>query len=70
MTRAETDRTLRFGQRLTMGASEWRLESAFADDARTLRAGYGYRLGDALSRVWRRAGASPLTMTRPITGSC
>ena len=48
LTRSETDETLRLGQRLTMGASEWRLESAFGAAERRYAAGYGYRLGEAL----------------------
>ena len=38
---------LRLGQRLKLGASEWRLESEFGEADRTFRAGYDYRLGDA-----------------------
>ena len=39
---------LRLGQRLNLGASEWRVESEFGEVNRTLRAGYGYRPGNAL----------------------
>ena len=45
---AGENRTVRLGQRLGMGASEWRLESAFGEAERRYGAGYGYRLGDAL----------------------
>ena len=48
MTRSETGETLRLGQRLKMGPSEWRLETEFADDSRRYGAGWGYRLGGAL----------------------
>ena len=48
MTRFETDETLRLGQRLTMGASQWSLESAFGQEERSYGAGYGYRLGPSL----------------------
>ena len=48
MTRSETDETLRLGQRLKMGASQWRLAGEFADDRRGFVACYGFRLGDAL----------------------
>ena len=42
--------TLRLGQRLRLGqATEWRLEGELGEDARTWRAGYGYRLGSGLS---------------------
>ena len=43
-SQAEERGTLRLGQRLQLGPSEWRVEGEFADEARTLRAGYGYRL--------------------------
>ena len=48
MTRSETDETLRLGQRLTMGASQWSLESAFGAAGRSYSAGYGYRVGPSL----------------------
>ena len=42
--------TLRLGQRLRLGrATEWRFEGELGEDARTWRAGYGYRLGGGLS---------------------
>ena len=47
-SRAGESEALRLGQRLKLGASQWRLESEFAEDDRTFRAGYGYRPGDAL----------------------
>ena len=49
MTRSGGSETLRLGQRLSKGASEWSLESAFGDEGRIFSAGYAYRLGDALS---------------------
>ena len=49
LSRSETGGTLRLGQRLELGrASEWRVENAFGEDTRELRAGYGYRLGPDL----------------------
>ena len=36
------------GQRLNLGALEWRLERELSEENRTLRAGYGYRPGNAL----------------------
>ena len=47
-SRAGESEALRLGQRLKLGASLWSVESEFAQDHRTLRAGYGYRPGDAL----------------------
>ena len=47
-SRSGESETLRLGQRLKLGASEWAAEGAFGEDARTFRAGYGYRRGDAL----------------------
>ena len=47
-SRAERSETLRLGQRLELGVSEWRLESEFAEETRTYRAGYGYCPGNAL----------------------
>ena len=47
-SRSGESETLRLGQRLKLGASEWRLESEFGEENRTLRAGYGYRLRDFL----------------------
>ena len=48
MTRSEADETLRLGQRLTMGASQWSLESAFGAAGRSYSAGYGYRVRPSL----------------------
>lgn len=48
VTRSETDETLRLGQRLKLGGSEWSLESAFGAAERSYGAGYGYRLGQSL----------------------
>ena len=47
-SRAERGEALRLRQRLNLGASEWRVESEFGEANRTLRAGYGYRPGNAL----------------------
>ena len=47
-SRAERSATLRLGQRLKLGVSEWHLESELAEENRAYRAGYGYRLGGAL----------------------
>ena len=44
-SRAGESEALRLGQRLRLGASEWRLESEFGEENRTFRAGYGYRIG-------------------------
>ena len=48
LSRSETGETLRLGQSLRMGASEWRFESAFGEAERAWGVGYGYRLGQAL----------------------
>ena len=48
LTRSGENETLRLGQRLEFGAFEWRPESELAEENRTLRAGYGYRVGDFL----------------------
>ena len=47
-SRSGGSEALRLGQRLKLGASEWRLESEFGEANRTFRAGYGYRLRDFL----------------------
>ena len=47
-SRSGESEALRLGQRLKLGASEWRLESEFGEENRTFRAGYGYRLRDFL----------------------
>ena len=47
-SRAGESETLRLGQRLQLGASQWRLESELGQDTRSFRAGYGYRLGNSL----------------------
>ena len=47
-SRAGESEALRLGQRLKLGASQWRLESEFGEENRTFRAGYGYRAGDFL----------------------
>ena len=47
-SRAGESGTVRLGQRLQLGASQWRLESELGQDTRSFRAGYGYRLGNSL----------------------
>ena len=47
-SRAGESETVRLGQRLKLGASQWSLESELGQDTRSFRAGYGYRLGSAL----------------------
>ena len=47
-SRAGENAALSLGQRLKLGASEWRLESEFGEEDRTFRAGYGYRVRDFL----------------------
>ena len=44
-SRSSASETLRLGQRLRLGTSEWRLEGEFAEEDRTLRAGWVYRPG-------------------------
>ena len=48
LSRSETGETLRLGQSLRMGASQWKVESVFGDAERAWGVGYGYRLGQAL----------------------
>ena len=48
LSRSQTGETLRLGQSLRMGASEWKVESAFGEAERAWGVGYGYRLGQAL----------------------
>ena len=43
-SRSGESETLRHGQSLLLGSSEWRLESEFTEDSRVLRVGYGYSL--------------------------
>ena len=47
-SRTGESETVRLGQRLKLGASQWSLESELGQDTRSFRAGYGYRLGSAL----------------------
>ena len=44
LSRSETGETLRLGQSLRLGASQWKVESAFGEAEHTYTAGYGYRL--------------------------
>ena len=48
LSRSQTGETLRLGQSLRMGASQWKVESAFGEAERSWGVGYGYRLGQAL----------------------
>ena len=48
LSRSETGETLRLGQRLRTGASQWKVESAFGEAERSAGVGYGYRLGPSL----------------------
>ena len=48
LSRSQTGETLRLGQSLRMGASQWKVESAFGEAERAWGVGYGYRLGQAL----------------------
>ena len=48
LTRSAESETLRLGKRLKRGASEWRVESEFGQEERTLSVGYGHRSGRAL----------------------
>ena len=65
MSRSETSETLRLGQRLKMGPSEWSLESAFGDEGRILSAGYGYRFGDALDLTLEASRRAPANDDAP-----
>ena len=47
-SRAGETETVRLGQRLKLGASQWRIEGEFGEETRTFRAGYGYRPADFL----------------------
>ena len=58
--------TLRLGQRLRLGrATEWRLEGELGEDARTLRAGYGYRLGSGLTFTTEASRREPANDDAP-----
>ena len=65
MSRSETGETYRLGQRLNMGASEWRLESEFGQENRTYRAGYGYRLGPSLDLTLEASWREPANDDAP-----
>ena len=68
VTRAETSAAYRLGQRLKVGASEWSVESAFADEGRTWSAGYGYRVGDALDLTLEAHRREPANDDAPEHG--
>ena len=47
LTRSGERETLRLGQRLKLGLSEWKLQGAFGEERRSFSAGYVYRLDGA-----------------------
>ena len=47
LTRSGERETLRLGQRLKLGLSEWKLQSEFGEERRSFSAGYVYRLDGA-----------------------
>ena len=58
--------TLRLGQRLRLGqAAEWRVEGELGEDARTWRAGYGYRLGSGLTFTTEASRREPANDDAP-----
>ena len=67
-SRAGDSRTLRLGQRLTPGASEWRVESGFAGESRRFRAGDGCRLESFLALSVEASGREPANGDGPGRG--
>ena len=68
-SRSDERRTLRLGQRLRLGqATEWRVEGELGEDARTWRAGYGYRLGSALTVTTEATRREPANDGAPEHG--
>ena len=67
-SRSGESETVRLGQRMRFGASQWSLESAFAQDARELRAGYSYRLGNALDLSLEATRREPANDDAPEHG--
>ena len=51
-----------------MMSSEWSLESEFSEDARVLRAGYGYRLRNALDLNLEATRRDPANEDSPEHG--
>ena len=64
---ADTE-TLRLGHLLWPGFSEWNLESEFGENARVLRAGYGYRLGNVLDLNLEATRRDPVNDEAPEHG--
>ena len=64
---ADTE-TLRLGHRLRLGSSEWNLGSEFSEDARVLRAGYGYRLGNVVDLSLEATRRDPVNDDAPEHG--
>ena len=50
------------------GFSEWNLESEFGENARVLRAGYGYRLGNVLDLNLEATRRDPVNDEAPEHG--
>ena len=48
LSRSQTGETVRLGQNLRMGGSQWKVESGFGEAERTWGVGYGYRVGGDL----------------------
>ena len=68
-SRSGETETVRFGQRLELGPSEWSLESAFGDDVWSLRAGYVYRFGNALDLSLEASRYEAANDNRPEHGA-
>ena len=65
-SRSSERETLRLGQRLRLGqGTEWRLEGELGEDARILRAGYGYRLGSGLTLTTEASRREPANDDAP-----
>ena len=67
-SRSADTETLRLGHLLRLGFSEWNLESEFGEDARVLRAGYGYRLGNVLDLNLEATRRDPVNDEAPEHG--
>ena len=63
-----TPKPLRLGHLLRPGFSEWNLESEFGENARVLRAGYGYRLGNVLDLNLEATRRDPVNDEAPEHG--
>ena len=64
---ADTE-TLRLGHLLRPEFTEWNLKSEFGEDARVLRAGYGYRLGNVLDLNLEATRRDPVNDEAPEHG--